>query len=202
MTAALRSRPRGVLDASFPATIDVEPAASIVARLHRDPFNALSAGRFLYLIARAINARTIVDCGCGAGLSTLYLAAAVHDNFGGRVIGTEADAALHSGAVAHLAAAGLEQFVDLRCGSALQSLVEPLPDRIDLLWISGPEDNRGAVLGLLRSRLRPGAVVMAEPVRSAGGDGGAFVAELRCGTAGFQSATLPYPRGLEFAVVA
>jgi predicted O-methyltransferase YrrM len=202
MTAALRSGPRGVLDASFPATIDVEPAASILERLHREHFDASSAGRFLYLIARTINARAIVDCGCGAGLSTLYLAAAVHDNFGGRLIATEADADLHAGAGAHLAAAGLGRFVDLRCGTPLQSLVEPLPGRIDLLWMGATADSPGAVFSRLRSRLRPGAVVIAEPGRSADGDRGAFVAELRCGTAGFQSATLPYPRGLEFAVVA
>ncbi|ATB37000.1 methyltransferase [Cystobacter fuscus] len=41
------------------------------------------------MTARAHSGRTIVEFGTSFGVSTLWLAAAVRDNGGGRVIGTE-----------------------------------------------------------------------------------------------------------------
>ncbi len=46
-------------------------------------------GGLLYVTARAIAARRIVEYGTSFGVSTLYLAAAVRDNGGGTVIGSE-----------------------------------------------------------------------------------------------------------------
>ncbi|MEM9507328.1 MAG: methyltransferase, partial [Cyanobacteria bacterium P01_E01_bin.35] len=46
-------------------------------------------GEWLYLIARAIKAQNIVEFGTSYGISTIYLATAVRDNGGGKVIGTE-----------------------------------------------------------------------------------------------------------------
>src|SRR5512138_1206886 len=46
-------------------------------------------GMYLYLLARAIDARRIVEFGTSFGVSTIYLALAVRDNGGGCVIGTE-----------------------------------------------------------------------------------------------------------------
>src|ERR1700739_2051086 len=44
---------------------------------------------FCYLLCRAMGARRVVEAGTSFGVSTLYLAAAVRDNGGGVVIGTE-----------------------------------------------------------------------------------------------------------------
>lgn len=46
-------------------------------------------GGLLYVTARAIAARRIVEYGTSFGVSTLYLAAAVRDNGGGTAIGSE-----------------------------------------------------------------------------------------------------------------
>src|SRR4051812_43016409 len=46
-------------------------------------------GRFLYMVARSTGARRIVEFGSSVGISAIHLAAAVRDNGGGRVIGTE-----------------------------------------------------------------------------------------------------------------
>src|SRR5688572_18847802 len=46
-------------------------------------------GKLLYLLARARSARRIVEFGTSFGLSTIHLAAAVRDNGGGQVVGTE-----------------------------------------------------------------------------------------------------------------
>ena len=48
-----------------------------------------SQGQMLYLIARSIDARKIVEFGTSFGISTLYLASAVKDNGGGVVVGSE-----------------------------------------------------------------------------------------------------------------
>src|SRR5581483_7325209 len=47
---------------------------------------------FCHGLCRAIGAKRIVECGTSFGVSTLYLAAAVRDNGGGTVIGTEWEA--------------------------------------------------------------------------------------------------------------
>jgi hypothetical protein len=46
-------------------------------------------GELLYLLCRALNARRVIDFATSVGFSTLYLAAAMRDNGGGRVIGAE-----------------------------------------------------------------------------------------------------------------
>ena len=47
---------------------------------------------FCYGLCRAIGARRIVELGTSFGVSTIYLAAAVRDNGGGLVVGTEHEA--------------------------------------------------------------------------------------------------------------
>jgi predicted O-methyltransferase YrrM len=42
----------------------------------------------LYMLARAIGARSLIEFGTSFGVSTLHLAAAVRDNGGGRIIST------------------------------------------------------------------------------------------------------------------
>src|SRR5687768_12374630 len=65
-----------------------------------------SQGHMLYLIARSIDARRIVEFGTSFGVSTLYLAAAVKDNGGGVVVGSELDPWKHAKAGEHLSEAG------------------------------------------------------------------------------------------------
>ncbi|MFX9969622.1 hypothetical protein ABTP69_19380, partial [Acinetobacter baumannii] len=43
----------------------------------------------LYMLARSTNARSIVEFGTSFGLSTIHLAAALRDNGGGKLIGSE-----------------------------------------------------------------------------------------------------------------
>ena len=46
-------------------------------------------GTFAYMVARSLRARRVVEFGTSFGVSTIYLAAAVRDNGGGLVIGSE-----------------------------------------------------------------------------------------------------------------
>ncbi|MBN6732547.1 O-methyltransferase [Burkholderia multivorans] len=119
-------------------------------------------GVLLYQLARSTNARHIVEFGTSFGLSTLYLAAALRDNGGGRLIGSEFEPSKVAKARAHLAAAGVADLVEIREGDALQTLAGDLPESIDLLLLDGAKALYNDVLDLVESRLRAGALIVAD----------------------------------------
>jgi predicted O-methyltransferase YrrM len=119
-------------------------------------------GRLLYGLARATRARAIVEFGTSFGLSTIHLAAALRDNGGGRVIGTEFEPTKIAHARANLDAAGLADLVELREGDALETLARDLPDPIDLVLLDGHKPLYGDVLALVEPHLRSGACLVAD----------------------------------------
>jgi predicted O-methyltransferase YrrM len=119
-------------------------------------------GLLLYMLARNSRARSIVEFGTSFGISTLYLAAALRDNGGGRVITTEFEPSKIARARENLTAGGVMDLVDIREGDALQTLRTGLPDTIDLLLLDGAKALYPEILGLVESRLRPGALVVAD----------------------------------------
>ena len=119
-------------------------------------------GSLLYMLARSAGARTIVEFGTSFGLSTLYLAAALRDNGGGRLITTEFEPSKVNRARENLTAGGLADLVEVREGDALKTLSSDLPDAIDLLLLDGAKPLYPEVLALVESRLRPGALVVAD----------------------------------------
>jgi predicted O-methyltransferase YrrM len=130
----------------------------------RDMFLAISpeTGRLLYLLARATRARAIVEFGTSFGVSTLHLAAALKDNGGGLVIGTELEPTKAARARQNLAAANLAAFAEVREGDALESLARDLPAEIDLVLLDGAKVLYPQVLALLEPRLRTGALLVAD----------------------------------------
>ncbi len=116
----------------------------------------------LYMLARSAKARSIVEFGTSFGISTLYLAAALKDNGGGRVIGTEFEPSKVVRARANIAAAGLSDLVDIREGDALETLARDLPDTIDLVLLDGAKSLYPRVLSLLEPRLRAGSLILAD----------------------------------------
>jgi predicted O-methyltransferase YrrM len=119
-------------------------------------------GTLLYMLARASKACSIVEFGTSFGISTLHLAAALRDNGGGRIISTEFEPAKIAQAQANLAAAGLSDLVEIRAGDALQTLASELPEHIDLVLLDGAKPLYPQILTLLESRLRPGAMIVAD----------------------------------------
>ncbi len=116
----------------------------------------------LYLLARSSRARSIVEFGTSIGISTLYLAAALRDNGGGRLITSEFEPGKVAKARANLVAGGLADLVEIREGDALVTLSTDLPETIDLLLLDGAKALYTDVLRLVESRLRPGALVVAD----------------------------------------
>jgi len=119
-------------------------------------------GRLLYLLARATGARAIVEFGMSFGLSTLHLAAALRDNGGGRLITSEFEPSKIARARDNLAAGRLGDLVEIREGDALETLGSDLPDTIDLVLLDGAKSLYLDVLARVESRLRTGAVIIAD----------------------------------------
>jgi predicted O-methyltransferase YrrM len=134
-----------------------------VYRGHAAHFLAVSKayGRFLYAIARARKATRIVEFGTSMGLSTIYLAAALRDNGGGQLIGSELEPSKVARARANLDAAGLADLVEIRQGDALETLKD-VGDEVDVLLIDGAWSLYLPVLKLIEPRLAPGAAVLGE----------------------------------------
>ncbi|MGO4714223.1 O-methyltransferase [Bradyrhizobium sp. 2TAF24] len=130
----------------------------------RDHHLAVSrdTARLLYMLARALRAHNIVEFGTSFGVSTLHLAAALRDNGGGRLIGSEFEPSKVARARDTIVAAGLADLVDLREGDALETLARDLPEPIDLVLLDGAKSLYPAVLSLLAPHLRPGAVIVAD----------------------------------------
>ncbi|MER8613690.1 class I SAM-dependent methyltransferase [Mesorhizobium sp. M0435] len=119
-------------------------------------------GTLLYMLARSSGARTIVEFGTSFGISTLHLAAALRDNGGGRLITSEFEPSKVVRARSNLTAGGLIDMVEIREGDALQTLSVDLPEAVDLLLLDGAKALYPEVLTLVESRLRPGALVVAD----------------------------------------
>ncbi len=121
-----------------------------------------STASLLYMLARSCQARAIVEFGTSFGLSTLHLAAALRDNGGGRLIGTEFEPTKVVQARANIAAAGLGDLVEIREGDALQTLASGLPASIDLVLLDGAKTLYPSVISLLEARLHAGSLVIAD----------------------------------------
>jgi predicted O-methyltransferase YrrM len=142
------------------------------------PVSRETAG-LLYILARAKKARAIVEYGTSFGISTIHLAAALRDNGGGKLVGSELEASKVATARRNLADAGLADLVDVREGDALETLARDLPPAIDLVLLDGAKVLYPRVLALLEPHLAPGALVVADNAD----DSPEFVARVRASSA-------------------
>jgi len=156
-------------------------------------------GELLYLTARAIGAKTVIEFGTSFGISTIYIAAGLRDNGEGRVIGTEIEPSKCSQAIANLEEAGLAEYSEVRLGDALETL-RNIPESVDLVLLDGWKDLYLPVLELVRPRLRPGTVVLADNIFTFRKALRPYVEYMQSGERGFESTTLHIADGFEFSV--
>ncbi|BBX33283.1 hypothetical protein MMAG44476_16802 [Mycolicibacterium mageritense DSM 44476 = CIP 104973] len=156
-------------------------------------------GRFLYICARARQAKNIVEFGTSFGISTIHLAAAVRDGGGGHLISTELEPTKAGRAQDNLAAAGLADVVEIRVGDALETLRDDVGGQVDLVLLDGAWSLYLPVLRLLETRLAPGALVIAENAVDETGD---YLTYVRNPGNGYRSMPLPFEprRGNELSV--
>jgi predicted O-methyltransferase YrrM len=158
-----------------------------------------SQGAFCYLLARAIGARTIVEFGTSFGISTIWLAMAVRQNGGGRVIGTEFVASKAARARENVRAAGLDDLVEIREGDAVESLRE-IDGPVDFLLNDGFPPAMLPVARLVVPRMRKGAVLVSDNVGAFWADHQDYLAWVRGPESGFESALIALNEGTEISV--
>ncbi len=122
-------------------------------------------GHLLYMLTRSTGARNVLEFGTSFGISTIYLAAALRDNGGGRIITTEFEASKVARARDNLTEAGLLDLVEIREGDALETLARDLPDILNLVLLDGAKALYADVLERIESCLRPGSLVLADDAR-------------------------------------
>jgi predicted O-methyltransferase YrrM len=156
-------------------------------------------GDLIYMLCRGMRATRVVEFATSVGMSTLYFAAAMRDNGGGKVIGSELVPAKVATAKRNLVEAGLADYAEIREGDARQTLRD-LGGPVDFALIDGwPLDDEGPSLALqvikmVAPQLRLGGYVMndnAEPD---------FLDFIRDPQNGFLSLTLPLKKGTELSV--
>ncbi|MXN53259.1 O-methyltransferase [Shinella sp. AETb1-6] len=151
-------------------------------------------GLLLYMLARSSRARSIVEFGTSFGISTLHLAAALRDNGGGRLITSEFEPSKVARARAHLTEGGVIDLVEIREGDALETLRTDLPETIDLLLLDGAKSLYPEILSLVESRLRPGALIIADNADFCP----EYLDRVRAPAAGYMS--LPFAEDVELSV--
>jgi predicted O-methyltransferase YrrM len=157
-------------------------------------------GDLLYLLCRALGATRVVDFATSVGFSTLYLAAAMRDNGGGKVIGAEIVPQKIAAAQRNLEAAGLAGFVEIRAGDARETLRDVGGD-IDLALIDGWPGTSGPSLALevmqvLAPQMRLGAIAVNDNAEED------YLDFIRNPQGWFRSMTLPLKGGTEVSVKA
>ncbi len=178
-----------------------KPSVEEQARRFKDLFIPLTpdTGTFAYLVARSINARRIVEFGTSFGISTIYLAAAVRDNGGGLVIGSEIEPGKIARARTNIAEAGLSKFVEIRAGDAQATLRDP-GGAVDLVLLDGWKDLYLPIIQMLAPHLRPNAVVLADNIKTFPQELAPYIAWMKDQRNGFDSVTLPLGAGTEYSV--
>ncbi|KQV25381.1 methyltransferase [Rhizobium sp. Root1203] len=122
-------------------------------------------GELLYMLVRATGARTVVEFGTSFGISSLYLAAGLRDNGGGRLISSEFEPGKIVRAQQNLEEAGLADLVKIRAGDAMKTLASDLPETVDLLLLDGAKALYADIFDLVEPRLRTGALILADDAK-------------------------------------
>lgn len=122
-------------------------------------------GKTLWLLAKAIGARSILEFGTLGAYSTIWLARALPA--GGRLTTLEVDMDYASVARENLARAGLADVVDLRVGRALDVLAELRAEGagpFDFTFIDADKENSPAYFAWSLEHSRPGSLIVADNV--------------------------------------
>jgi len=148
-------------------------------------------GRFLYMCARACKAKRIVEFGSSMGISAIYMAAALRDMGGGRLIGTDLEPGKIERAQQNVAAAGLADLVEFRLGDARETLSSGIGE-IDMLMLDGAFTLYLPVLKVLEPALKPGALIVGE---NAFEEASGYIDYVRDPGNGYLSLSLPFDPG-------
>lgn len=157
-----------------------------------------TTGRFLFSLVAPQTDCEVLELGGSRGYSSIWLAAGVR-HLGGRVLSLEHDPAKIEAWRRNVEDAGLTEWAELREGDAFEQLPQ-IDDVFDLVFLDAEKDDYEELFRLARDKLEPGAVVVADNVRSHP-DPLAHYSAARQADPTLLSVTVPLDRGLELSVV-
>ena len=159
---------------------------------------ASSTGRFLFSLVAPQTSCEVLEVGAGRGYSTIWITAGAR-YLGGRVLSLERDAATAAAWRRNVADAGLEEWAELIEGDALETLAA-IDDVFDVVFLDAAKDEYERYFELVRPKLEPGGLVVADNVISHEDVLGAY-SRARREDPGLVSVTVPLDRGIEMTVV-
>jgi predicted O-methyltransferase YrrM len=156
-----------------------------------------TTGRFLFAVVAPQTDCEVLEIGGSRGYSTIWLAAGVR-NLGGRVLSIENDPLKAEAWRPNIAEAGLEDWADLIEGDALE-VVPEIDDVFDVVFLDAEKEQYEELFQRARTKLEPGALVIADNVLSHEETLGAY-SRARQSDPTLESVTVPLDRGLELSV--
>jgi predicted O-methyltransferase YrrM len=177
---------------------DAEERERGVAREQRARSVAPATGRFLFAFVAPQNACEVLEIGGSRAYSSIWLAAGVR-MLGGSVLSLEHDPAKCEAWRRNVADAGLDEWAELVEGDAFETL-QAIEDVFDVVFLDAEKEDYERLFALVRGKLEPGAVVVADNVLSHEETLGAY-SRARQADPTLESVTVPLDRGLEVSVV-
>jgi len=167
------------------------PGSQRIQALHPD------SGRFLYVLALARGAKSIVEVGTSHGYSTLWLAAAAQAN-GGKVVTCDIDPERLSAARRNFAEAGLADVIEVVEGDARETL-RARSEPVDLIFIDSQKSLYETFFDIVYQRLVKGGLVVADNTLSHEDELADYIAYVE-NHPNLESVRVPIGRGLEISV--
>jgi predicted O-methyltransferase YrrM len=159
---------------------------------------ARTTGQFLFAFVAPQTDCEVLEIGGSRGYSSIWLGAGVR-HLGGRVLSLENDPAKVEAWRRNVAEAGLEDWCELIEGDALE-IVPSIDDVFDLVFLDAEKEQYEQLFAEARTKLEPGAVVIADNVLSHEDVLGAY-SRARQADPTLESVTVAHDRGLELSVV-
>jgi predicted O-methyltransferase YrrM len=146
----------------------VQPDEALAAALEASDKAGLPAisvspshGKLLWILARLVNAKRILEVGTLGGYSAIWMARALPSD--GRLVTLEAVEKHARVARANIAKAGLEKKVEIRVGPALDTLPS-LEAPFDFTFIDADKQNNAEYFTWALRLSRPGSVIVVDNV--------------------------------------
>ena len=141
--------------------------ADMEALAERDdiPIVLWETGRLLAVLVAALQAQRIIEVGTAIGYSTLHMAQALGP--GGVIVTLERDEQRIAQAREFWTRAGVADRIELVEGDALQTLPN-LEGSFDMAFVDATKQEYGDYLGMIESKLNPGALVAIDNVLMSG----------------------------------
>ncbi len=177
---------------------DADERARNVPREQRARQVARTTGQFLFAFVAPQTDCEVLEVGGSRGYSTIWLAAGVR-NLGGRVLSLENDPAKIEAWRGNIEEAGLSDWAELFEGDAFETL-KRIDDVFDVVFLDAEKEQYEALFAEARTKLEPGAVVIADNVLSHADPLTAY-SEARQSDPLLESVTVPLDRGLEISVL-